>query len=142
MALSFLLAGLAFGNFFRYLATLNYQTDPRAHKCLLWVVMAHLAIATGLNAFLTFVHGVSQERTYGRVFTLSVLDAAGPGVRGVGAALVQGFLLVRAGQVSVEWMWRVWCDSKADEWWYVVQLFRKRAFVRAAFLAVGLAVIA
>lgn len=100
MSLSFLLAGLALANFGRYLATANYSSDPRPHKALTWAVMAHLVFATGLNAFLALAHAIHQDRVYGRVFTVTVVDALGPGVRGAGAAMVQSFLLVRAGQVS------------------------------------------
>ncbi len=113
MSLQLLLAGLAFGNFFRYLSSRNYATDPRAHRALLWVVMIQLGLITGLHAAQCFYHGVSQKRTIDGLYSVAVIDAAAPVMDGVVGALVQGFLMVRASRVGTR-LWTVHGQSQKE----------------------------
>lgn len=102
LMLQLFLAGIAFGNFGRYLCTPTCASDSRAHRILLWTVMAQLALVTSLNMGLCMFHGLSQERSVQAVFAHAVPDGLGPAMAGVVAALVQGFLLRRAAKVSLD----------------------------------------
>jgi len=100
MTLQLLLAGVALGNFGAYLSTPNYRSDPRAHRVLLWAVVAQLVGVSALHAADVCWHGVDQDRTANGLYSIGVMDAVSPSLDGVVGALVQGFLLVRASQVS------------------------------------------
>lgn len=61
--------------------------------------MVVLALNTGLGVELCMFHGLSQDRSIDAGFGVTVPDTLGPGMAGVSAALVQGFLLFRAARV-------------------------------------------
>lgn len=100
LILQLFLAGIAFGSFGRYLYTPTYASDSRPHRVLLWAVMIQLALVTSLSSVLCMIRGLNQDRSIDAIFTMGVADGLGPGMAGLSAALVQGFLLVRAARVS------------------------------------------
>ena len=100
ITLKLLLTGLAFGNFGQYLTSPLYARDPRAHKALLWGVIALLTAFVVLDVKACVRSGVSQDWTEAGMLGGSGEQAVGPVLGGVVAGVVQGFLLVRAGRVS------------------------------------------
>ena len=101
LVLQFFFAGLAFGNFGRYLSTPTYASDSRAHRILVWAVMTSLALVTGLCVASCMLHALGQDRSIDAIFAMTVPDGVGPTMAGVVAALVQGLLLVRAAKVRL-----------------------------------------
>lgn len=101
LVLQFFFAGLAFGNFGRYLSTPTYASDSRAHQILVWAVMTSLALVTGLCVASCMLHALGQDRSIHAIFAMTVPDGVGPTMAGVVAALVQGLLLVRAAKVRL-----------------------------------------
>lgn len=138
----FFLAGFACATFGRYLATPNYRCDPRAHQFILWTVMSLLALAVMLSTGLVLFHGVSQKRGSHQLLAVPVADSLQSTLGGAAAALVQGFLLVRAARESMFDDWiersgtRLVVDPRLEH-----QLLRDHRRRRAAFLTVGSALI-